>query len=344
MDKAGSLLARMLASGVKAPFVYTGLKDVLKEALAEIQQAKEPHSVAFSDISESQAGAVYRQLNITLIDGNEQCPIIAGSTGFVDCGQFDMAKYIDEKEATEPFLSFIKSSLLKHDVLFECPEGFKIVDLREKRKVYELVVEDTVFKGGLDGAIVPFGVSKFSAAAQLRCAVEVKHSDKHKAEYKKRRGQKAKQNADDITFTGSVKGQALVEALAACIYAEYPSVILLLSSFDHNTVIEWSSDRVRFWEEVTFDAAMHKVGEFLKSCDPNCSYQWKPATMPASSTEQQGDELVQRLRKKLRPSSLALEQLDTLTAGMDQQEKFLTAFEYFASFRQQGDEWQHMFG
>jgi hypothetical protein len=324
------------------------MKEALKEALAEFQREKRPRSVPFSDVSERQARQVYRQLNIPLVDGNDLYPITLPSNSFVHCGSFDMASYPNEDEASEPFLFFIQSSLSKQGTKFG-PGGFKMLDLHKQPNLYQLTFEDRVYRGGLDGAIVPFGVSAIMPEGQLRCAIEVKLSSKHKAEYKQRHGKQAEGAAADLSFTGTVQGQALLEALAACIYAEYPSVLLLLSSFDHNSVIEWRSGRVTLWQGISFDEAMYKVDGFLKSCSADCFYQWGPGkqlpeSLVGQDEQQQGDELLRQLRKRLRPSSVALEQLDSLTAGMDQQQKLCAALEYFAELRQQGDSWQCMFG
>lgn len=315
---------------VLCPSFTETIKAAVKEVLDERDQAHSSSiSCPFSQVGSAAATSFYAGLGITIIDGDEVDPL---PDQVPDCGSFDMSDYANEGYATPNFLRHISQSLQTNGVKMG-RGGFKVVDVRSQNRMYELQLQGKRYRGGLDGAVLPHGVAAASAGSQMRSGVEVKHSEAHKARYRDRMHHEPLQGCGterDIEFTGTVHGQALVEALAAAVYAEYPEVLLLQSSFDHNVVLLLSGGTVTVWQPASFNAAMWKMSEFLKHCSPERAYkfeQHKEDLVPDIA------EPIQHLRKKLKPTSLLLEQLDTLTAGADPATKYDMALEFFRAAR-----------
>lgn len=246
------------------------LKVALREVLDERDQAHSSVSYPFSKVGEEAAASIYADLGITIIDGNELEPL---SNEVLDCGSFDMSAYANKEDATSDFLQHISKSLQKNGVRMGCRDGFKVEDIHGQSRLYRLKVQGKLYVGGLDGVILPYGVAKASASSQFRAGIELKHSEVHKARFKERMGKGPCSGSErHIQFTGSVQGQALVETMAAAVYAEYPEAMLLQSSFDHNAILLLSKGTVTMWQPVSFNAAMAKMGQFLKQCSTHRAY------------------------------------------------------------------------
>lgn len=107
-------------------------------------------------------------------------------------------------------------------------------------------------------------------------------------------------------------------------------MLLLQSSFDYNTVLLLSGGGVTMWCGISFDAAMHRMGKFLKDCSPDRRFtfaQYKSTVAPEDV------QPIEQLRKRLRLDSALLEQLDSLTAGEDSGTKFAVALEFLQANR-----------
>ena len=318
-----------------------GLKDTLLQAMEEFEARKArhlPQAMSFSMVGSTEARRIYTSLGIFVEDGNETAPLVEPEGGYINCGYFDMAAYHGEEAATGDFLAHIQRCLGLQGVVFG-RSGFKVLDLHKDSAFYDLQVDDAVFKGGLDGGIVPYGVAKFGAHRQLRCGIEIKHSGHHKLLFRERQGEPFSGQGEATTFTGRVEGQAMIETLAACVHSDYPRVMLLLSSYDFNAVLNLSGGVLTYWADIAFDAAMCKMGEFLKECDPDRRFLWDPAKLPAAEAE-----AVERLRKRLRHDDVLQEQLESLTSGMDCNEKFTTALEFVQAYMPMSSAAEAMFG
>ncbi|EFJ46963.1 hypothetical protein VOLCADRAFT_92455 [Volvox carteri f. nagariensis] len=297
--------------------IVVGRDDIklkLKEVLEEhgVLGAKSPvRELAFSKVSSKAATSLCALLDISLEDGNMMAPLPDGP--FLSCGVFDMGNYANEDSALPHFLAHIEAGLKLNGVSFN-RGGFTMYDLHKER-LFTITSGSTCFSGGLDAGIVPFGLSKCGCTRQLRAGIEVKHSDKHKATYKQRyHGIPPTGAEQDVLFTGSVLGQALVELLAAFTFAQVPSMALLLSSYDTNVFLELSDGVCRHWAGLSFDAAMFKMGEYLKGCDTDRRYTLDKhrSELPAETVEN-----IERLRKRLKGESLLEEQLNSLAGEFD---------------------------
>ena len=325
------------------------MSQTLAQALAQMQA--ETRSISFSKVGAGDAKRLLEGLGISFEVGD---PL--PSEGLVECGHFDMAQHADEVKATGPFLQFVELSLQKqprgrNDSPLIGPGGFKVLDLHTERELFKLSINNTTYKGGLDGAIVPFKCHNLSAAAQLRAGVEVKQSQEQKALYRTRNHippQPNDDSAQEISFTGSKRGQTLMETLAVAIYAQFPEVMMWLSSFDYNTLIGWSlkTSTVTIWDGITFDQAIHKLAAHLRACHPEeHKYRLEIESMPPeeqAALKAAADPILQ-LRKKMKTDNALLQQLDSLTAGMDMEEKAATALEMIQAYRPATSDWRSMF-
>jgi hypothetical protein len=310
--------------------VFAAATKAVELALAKNGRQK---SISFSKVGSTVALSVLRRLDVIMHNGHEAMPLAEPPGGFVKCPAFDMSDYAKEDVATSAFLEHVKQSLQLNHVTCGS-DGFNVIDLHSKSNLYELMCEaggtQQVFKGGLDGAIVPYGVSPLMPQSQIRCGIEIKHTSKQKAQHNvKQHGLEASDTEQGTSFSGRVQGQVLMEQLAAAVYAEYPQVMLLLSSYEHNTVLLWDDGVVTHWDGISFDAAMFKVAQFLNSCDKSSRY------MLDTAAQGEQHQRTVHLRKRLRQDSAVLEQLDSLTMGMDREEKHAVALEFFGAYRPQ---------
>lgn len=300
-------------------------------ARAGLSKPRSLQEFSFSKVGSAVASNIFMQLGIHQDNGHLLDPLEPPTGGFPKCREFDMSTYPDEDKATPDYLEHIEACLQLNGVTFG-RNGFHMVDVHMRREMFKLRLEtsdaEMILKGGMDGVIVPFGVAESSPHRQIRCGIEVKHSPEHKARHMERYGHPASGKEQGVEYSGTVQGQAMVEELAAVVYAEHPRVMLLVSSFDHNTILLWDNGVVISWTNISFDAAMFKMAEFLKSCSTDRHYTLPPAAQPEQF------EPTLRLRKRLRAENVLLEQLDSLTIGMSCEEKYDVALEFFRAHRQ----------
>jgi hypothetical protein len=285
------------------------IREAMLEVLAErdLQQQAEK-TVQFSEVGSDMATSICYRLGIEAIDGQLDAPF-PDDASYLHCGTFPMHHYADERSATPPFLDFIKKGLSTNGVTFG-RGGFSLVDVHGM-PLYQLPVGDILFEGGLDGAIVPFAVSRLAPTKQVRAVIQVLHPDKHKSLYKEN-----KSNEED-EIDGTVMGQAIIEVLAAHVFAEYPSLMLLVSSFDTNIILLLEGDKLTIWEELSFDQAMFKLAGYLITCDTDRKYSF---LQKRSELPKQQVESVERIRKKLKPTNMMLEQLESVVWAEDDPE------------------------
>jgi hypothetical protein len=321
---------RQSATGTYVLPVHTDVKEAIKAALEEAGFTPSPgeRAVSFSGVGFTTATGLYRKLGLSVDEGLKTIGLTEPLGGFPHCGQLNMSNYPNEEAATADFLTHIQKALTLQGVRFG-RGGFEVMDLHKRRDLYKFEVDDAVYTGGLDGGILPYGVANVVPQPQLRCGIEIKHSDLHKALYQEQHGgAPASGNAKGINLSGSAGGQALVELLAAYVFSENSKVLLLLSSCDDNMVLEFDGEVVTRWTDISFDAAMYKMGQFLRDCNADRHLRFESLGLPQTEAEP-----MERLRKRLRPSNALLEQLDSVTAGMDTNGKFATAMEFMHAYR-----------
>lgn len=76
----------------------------------------------------------------------------------------------------------------------------------------------------------------------------------------------------DVLFSSSVFGKSYLETHATFAVAEFPRFALLLSSYDTNDVLELPAGTLRYLEGLDFDAAMCKMGAYLRDCNSDWHY------------------------------------------------------------------------
>ena len=151
----------------------------LKALLDQPSKAMVPQD--FSRVGSTQVNRVLASLEISECVGNEVDPIVVSSSTPASQG-FDFSEYANENAGTQDLLKHHQVELIKFGVKFG-RDAFTMYDLHEHRNPYPIVHAGQEYHGGLDGGIAPHGLSKSSAANQLRVAYEHKQSNDQKQRY-----------------------------------------------------------------------------------------------------------------------------------------------------------------
>ncbi|KAL0030309.1 hypothetical protein WJX77_008995 [Trebouxia sp. C0004] len=172
----------------------------------------------FSRVGSTQANRVLASLEISECVGNEVDPIVVSSSTPASQG-FDFSEYANENAGTRDLLKHHQVELIKFGVEFG-RDVFTMYDLHEHRNPYPIVHAGQEYHGGLDGGIAPHGLSKSSAANQLRVAYEHKQSNDQKQRYSDQYGDltEGQISAGALTDSGGEKGQSVIATLG-CIGA-----------------------------------------------------------------------------------------------------------------------------
>lgn len=164
--------------------------EVTKSLQALLKQpSREMTPQDFSRVGSTQANRVLASLEIAECVGNVLDPIVASSSAPASQG-FDFSEYANENAGTLDLLKHHQVELTKFGVKFG-RDAFAMYDLHEHQNPYPIVHDGQEYHGGLDGGIAPHGMSRSSAANQLRVAYEHKQSNDQKQRYRDQHGDMA---------------------------------------------------------------------------------------------------------------------------------------------------------
>ena len=156
----------------------------LKALLKQPSTAMVPQG--FSRVGSTQINRVLASLEIAECVGNVLDPIVVSSSAPA-AQPFDFSEYANENAGTLDLLEHHQAELIKFGVKFG-RGAFTMYDLHEHKNPYPIVHDGQEYHGGLDGGIAPHGLSKPSAANQLRVAYEHKQSNDQKQRYREQHG------------------------------------------------------------------------------------------------------------------------------------------------------------
>ena len=160
------------------------LTQSLKALLKQPSTAMVPQD--FSRVDSTQVNRVLASLEIAECVGNVLDPIVVNSLAPA-AQPFDFSEYANENAGTLDLLEHHQAELIKFGVKFR-RGAFTMYDLPEHKNPYPIVHDGQEYHGGLDGGIAPHGLSKPSAANQLRVAYEHKQSNDQKQRYREQHG------------------------------------------------------------------------------------------------------------------------------------------------------------
>ena len=140
----------------------------------------------FSRVGSTQVNRVLASLEIAECVGNVLDPIVVNSSAPA-AQPFDFSEYANENAGTLDLLEHHQAELIKFGVKFG-RGAFAMYDLHEHKNPYPIVHDGQEYHGGLDGGVAPHGLSKASAANQLRVAYEHKQSNDQKQRYREQHG------------------------------------------------------------------------------------------------------------------------------------------------------------
>lgn len=215
-------------------------------------------SVAFSSVSQTQAAQLLQAAQLTLVNGVEdelvRCRTRRGARARPSAvvSDFVWPKGVLEAAGTPAALEHMRASLQLLGVTFG-PGGYSLLDLHTRCNSLSLCLGSLRFKGGMDGAIVPFGVAPLSAANQARVIFELKT-----------------RSASNAGLGDSALAQCIAELLG--VNAQVAQVaqvalpcILLLTDGTTCDVLRLRGSLVTRWSGVSLADALAYVAEFLVS-------------------------------------------------------------------------------
>ncbi|KAL0032579.1 hypothetical protein WJX77_009005 [Trebouxia sp. C0004] len=138
----------------------------------------EAKSIAFPSVSGATANQLLEDLRLLEADGFEQAPF-ESPAGVSDIDTFDFSQFVDEDAETPSFVEYHQKSLQACGVCMG-RSGYKVLDLH-KTSMYHMKIGRKRYRGGVDGAVVPYDVRAASAAKVLRIGIEHKQSTADKA-------------------------------------------------------------------------------------------------------------------------------------------------------------------
>ncbi|DBA76362.1 TPA: hypothetical protein ACH3X1_010072 [Trebouxia sp. C0004] len=279
----------------------------------------------FSRVGSTQANRVLASLEISECVGNEVDPIVVSSSTPASQG-FDFSEYANENAGTRDLLKHHQVELIKFGVEFG-RDVFTMYDLHEHRNPYPIVHAGQEYHGGLDGGIAPHGLSKSSAANQLRVAYEHKQSNDQKQRYSDQYGDltEGQISAGALTDSGGEKGQSVIATLGAYAYNAWPLLLDLTDGQVHHLIMI-RNDELIFWDNLTPQQAYVKQSEMLNSSATLMDRKLKMTSI--------SEDLQQPLKKlrKLQGDSALLEQLNGIVPNLPCEERLAASYEIISAW------------
>ena len=255
-------------------------------------------TVQFSSVTQTKALDLMRAVQLTLVEGDLEELRAARPARRTAAGALTFAWSTSEAAGTPAALEFIRTQLQQLGVRFG-RGGFTMLDMHACGIPLELRVGGMRFKGGIDGAIVPFSVATLSAANHTRVAIELKA-----------------RSHEDADLGDRAVGQCIAELLSVNAQTTCPSVLLLTDGTTAD-VLRIQGVVVTRWAGMPLAEALAYVAQFLKT-ETSSSIVVQPGEVhvdPATAhTLRRLQELVPVPGAAL---AAAAEQLDALLAAED---------------------------
>jgi hypothetical protein len=215
----------------------------LEQLLASVSEKK---SVAFSSVGQSQAADLLRATQLTLLNGRDNELRAARARRTAAVPNFVWPPATPEADGTPAALEHMRTRLEQLGVTFGWG-GYAMVDTHHRNTSLKFNVGTMLFKGGMDGAIVPYDVAPLSAARHARVVFELKT-----------------RSADEKDLGDSAIGQCIAELLGVNAQAVYPC-ILILTDGTVCDVLRLRGASVTRWAGVPLGDALAYVADFLMS-------------------------------------------------------------------------------
>ena len=294
-------------------WVLKSLKQVVKEDVGAVKEdlgrleravTARARSIAFSSVSQTQAAQLLKAAQLTLVNGEDD-ELVRGRTRrgararpSAAVSDFVWPSGVSEAVGIPAALEHTRSSLQRLGVTFG-PGGYSLLDLHTRSNSLSLSLGSLRFKGGVDGAIVPYGVAPLSAPNQARVIFELKT-----------------RSASDRGLGDSALGQCIAELLGVNAQVVQPCLLLLTDGTTCD-VLRLRGSVVSRWSGVSLADALAYVAEFLVS-ESSPDLEPQPGTQPL--LDRKTAEALHRLQQ-FAPTpgggglAAAAEQLESLLAA-----------------------------
>ncbi|KAL3145942.1 hypothetical protein ABBQ38_015302 [Trebouxia sp. C0009 RCD-2024] len=137
----------------------------LEQILSLLKARANPKASAISNVGSAEADAILLELGFLQEDGNKAYPIVVPAEA-PNCSSFDYSQFASEDNGTPWLLEHHEKQLTQLGVRFGRP-FFEIHDMHLRRDLKLLLPSGTLYNGGLDGIVAPWGLTK--AGASQKC-------------------------------------------------------------------------------------------------------------------------------------------------------------------------------
>ena len=202
------------------------MKLIIREELSALRSVPASQPKGFSSVGSTEAEGILRDLSLLEVDGNDLQPIVLPKRP-PKCASFDYSQYENENTGNAACLEHHKKQLETCGVPFGLG-AFKMYDLHTQRSLYSIrTISGQQYNGNVDGCLAPFGLMATSAGRQCRIVYEHKQStiQKEKRLQAKLSRSPSSRPLQNVTLSGSEKGQVIITLLAAYSYNPYPLLV-----------------------------------------------------------------------------------------------------------------------
>ena len=284
------------------------LRVARKEDVSQLEQALIAHarSVAFSSVSKTQAEQLLKAAQLTLVKGEDDELVRsrtrrgARARPSAAVSNFVWPRGVSEAVSKPAALEHIRFSLQLLGVTFGCG-GYSMLDLHTRYDSLTLCLGSLRFKGGVDGAVVPYRVAPLSAPYQARVIFQLKAC-----------------STSDPGLGDSTLGQCIAQLLGVNAQVAHKPCLLLLTDGTMCNVLRLRGSEVSRWSGVSLADALAYVAMFLIS---ESSPDLKPEPGAQPQLDRKTAEALQRLRQLATTPggdgfvAAAAEQLESLLAA-----------------------------
>ena len=157
------------------------MEEACFKAMQRSQQVTQKRRKAFSSVGATEAEQFLQGIGIVEVNGNEEEPIVVPE-GTPECSTFDFSIYPDENSGTPDLLKHHQTHLQQLGVSFG-KSCYAMYDFHQVKDMYNFSTTTTMYSGGIDGGVAPFGLMSRSASSQCRVGYEHKQSAGQKLDY-----------------------------------------------------------------------------------------------------------------------------------------------------------------
>ena len=152
------------------------------EILSLLKAEANPKASPISNVGSAEADSILLELEFLQEDDNKAYPIVVPAEA-PECSSFDHSQFSSENNGTPQLLEHHQKQLTQFGVQFgrSC---FEIHDVHTRRDLKLLLPSGTLYRGGLDGVVAPWGLTKAGAVTEMHIAYEHKQSAAQKRLYR----------------------------------------------------------------------------------------------------------------------------------------------------------------